>query len=198
MFTNHTLFLAAYSVRATRMNSYKSHAHKKRPDAAHEPTRQLDTRGHVMVCPLCRNVKYQKQWHAPDSKAARLLSSRTAKTILQRCPACVMKAQGRYAAIVSIHDVPRALRDTIEELIHHEGEDARAHNPQNRIIEVVETIDGYAVRTTSPKLARTIGGHLKNQFHSSEIITRAKRRDSADTKPTVVLEISEYLTAFIV
>ena len=129
------------------------------------------SRGKYTMCPMCHNVKYKKQWHAAGSKVALLAHGRRAHTEVRRCPACEMKLEGLYNAVVIIHNVPKHLAYTIESLITNEAKNATYHNPQNRVLEIIELVDGYEVHTTTPKVARAISDKLKSVFSKSEVVS---------------------------
>jgi NMD protein affecting ribosome stability and mRNA decay len=159
----------------------------------HAATGQTISRGKYTVCPMCHNIKYKKQWYAPDSKVALLANGRKAHSEVRRCPACEMKLKGLYSAVVVIHDVPKNLRYRVESLIENEAENSIYHNPQNRVLEVIETLDGYEVRTTSTKAARAISEKLKAVFKASEVVSELQTTPFHHHKTDVVLKISNYL-----
>lgn len=151
------------------------------------------SRGRYTVCPLCHNVKYKKQWHAPDSKVALLANGKKSHTEVRRCPACEMKVEGLYNAVVVLHDVPKKIRYRVETLIGREGRVATYHNPQNRILEVIETLDGYEVRVTTPKLARAISKKLQETFKATEVMSRQQVVPFHHYKTGVVFKVADYL-----
>ena len=172
------------------MKTATTHTHNY--DAAAQ-TGQTISRGEYTFCPMCHNVKYKKQWYAPDSKVALLANGRKAHSEVRRCPACEMKLEGLYRAVVVIHDVPKKLRYRVESLIENEAENAVYHNPQNRVLEIIETLDGYEVRTATAKVARTISDKLKSVFKASEVVSHLQANPFHHRKTDVVLRIADYL-----
>lgn len=151
------------------------------------------SRGKYTVCPVCYNVKYKKQWYAPDSKIAFLAGGQKARVGVERCPACEMKLRGTYKAEVILHDVPRNLRYMIESLILNEAQQVSAYNPQHRLLEIVETLDGYEVRTSTPKLVRAISEKLLATFKASEVVWPAFRSAANRHTIDVNLKILSYV-----
>jgi NMD protein affecting ribosome stability and mRNA decay len=138
-------------------------------------------------------VKYKKQWYAADSKIAILASGKKAHTERQRCPACVMKQRGLYNAVVAIHDVPKKLQADLGALIEYEAKVAISHNPQNRVLGVLETVDGLEVRVTYPKVARTISRRVQEKYHASEVVSYQATGLTYSSKSDTALKIAEYL-----
>lgn len=149
-------------------------------------------KGHVEVCPHCHNVKYRHTWYAPDSKAG-LLSGFKRNEIERRiCPACDMEKRGTYGAEVLVHDVPHRYRFQVEWLIENEARNGLYNDPQNRLLEVAETLDGYEVHMVSPKLAQAIGKRIRENFKTSEIVTKYKPEPFPVYKTDVHVRVAEH------
>lgn len=156
-------------------------------------TGQTVSRGKYTRCPICLNVKYKKQWHAADSKIAVLAHGRKAHCDMRRCPACEMKLEGLYNAMVVVHNVPNKLRGRVESMIAQTAKRAIAHNPQHRVLEVIETLDGYTVHTTTAKVARAISQQLQTHFTASEVTARLTHSQPAHPSSKMLLRIVDYL-----
>ncbi len=124
---------------------------------------QTVSRGKYKICPFCHNVKYKKQWHAADSKVAHLARGKRAHAERLQCPSCYQRQTGNYDAILRVHDVPPCERGRIEALIVREGRAAMGRNPQQRIHELIATVDGYEVRLSGQKLARAVWQKLHSE-----------------------------------
>lgn len=137
--------------------------------------KQQESHSRFTVCPMCHNVKYKKQWYATDSKVGLLSKGNSVHTSLRRCPACQMKMEGFCSAIVTIHDVPKVLRSKIEAYIEREGTFISSKNPQNRVLNILETLDGFEVQLATNRAARTLIKKLQEVlFNVGEVITRTK------------------------
>lgn len=172
------------------MNAVTKHIYTVDPTS----TGQTISRGKYTRCPKCHNVKYKKSWYAKDSKIAFLANGEKARITEQVCPACAMRLNGEYGAVLLIHDVPLTKRDQVESIILNEAQEIVIHNPQNRLLEVTETLDGYEVRATAAKVVNAISDKLKAVFGVKELVLRRPYMPFRHYETDVKLQISDYFS----
>lgn len=115
-------------------------------------------------CPSCKNVHYKGVWYAPDSRFAILLDEKKDSFIEHSCPACEMQREGRFAGAVYVKDIPKKLLPAVERVMFTTAHHDYLENPQHRIVEFSEIVDGYKVTTTSALMASRIGQKIQSLF----------------------------------
>jgi NMD protein affecting ribosome stability and mRNA decay len=127
-------------------------------------TKFLEQSKKITRCPSCKNVHYKGVWYAPDSRFALLLDEKKDSFVQHICPACAMQKEGRYAGVLYVKDVPKKIQQPVESLLFTAAKHDYFNNPQHRIVEFSEIMDGYKVTTTSAAMAARMGEKIQALF----------------------------------
>lgn len=150
---------------------------------------------HYVLCPVCHNVKYKNTWYAPDSKLALWVDETRDSVETRRCPACEMQIEGLYKGLVVLHDIPPALKNSVENLILQEAKRVSVTKPQHRILEISETLEGYGIKTSTVILAKVLGKTIQKNFNTCEVQMQYQRKPFLLHKTDVWFKVTEYFKA---
>lgn len=154
-------------------------------------TLNTNTKKLTTVCPQCGGVYSNDSWHLPDSRIALLLDEKLNRITWQRCPACEMQNTGLFMGVLYVKNIPEDLTYLVASFILHEAERACLINPQHRIIEFVDIIDGYKLTTTSASMAVSIGEKIRATFDTAEAQSGYERDPYPLTIPSMVIVTTE-------
>lgn len=143
------------------------------------------------VCPQCGGVCANETWHMPDSRIALLLDEKLNRIMWQRCPACEMQNTGLFMGVLYVKNIPEDLTYLVASFVFHEAERAFLTNPQHRIIEFVDIIDGYKLTTTAASMAASIGEKIRATFDTAETQSGYERDPYPLTIPSMVIVTTE-------
>lgn len=132
--------------------------------AGHVRTKIAERSKRITVCPECKDVQYKNFWYAPDSRFALLLDNKKDTFTFHTCPACEMQHAGLFEGVLYIKDIPKKLQQTVVSVVLTVAKHDYDENPQHRIVELSEIIDGYKVTTTSAVMAARIGEKIQSLF----------------------------------
>lgn len=147
----------------------------------------------ITSCPHCRDVHYKGIWYAPDSKLALFLDEDKDTIYSRTCPACQMQKEGRYESVLYVKDIPGSLIGDVVTTILNEAQRIHIENPQNRLLEFSEIIDGFRITTTSAAMVGRIGKKIKESFDSCEVYSNYKRDKESFPITKVMFVTTEYL-----
>lgn len=131
----------------------------------HDEKTWHETKG-ITECPKCKNVRYKKQWYASKESIRPQMKDGHVEISDERlCPACVMAKEGVFEGEVFIEGFPGKEEENLMNLVRAFGERATEIDPQDRIIRIESTREGYRVTTTEDQLANKIAKKIKDTFH---------------------------------
>ncbi len=120
------------------------------------------------VCSECNAIYSGQRWYLKEQVDAEKM--RHIDVHFTVCPACRKIKDRSPGGIVHITgNFIREHKDDIMNLIHNEGDRAKATNPLERIMGIEGTDGNYEVLTTNEKLAQRIGRALHKAYHGTVV-----------------------------
>ena len=83
------------------------------------------------------------------------------------CPACRRIEDDLPGGVVTLHRLPRHLKDQVIGLVRNVEAAENAEHPLNRVIAIEDAEDGLVVRTTDIHLPRRLGEAVKRAYHGT-------------------------------
>jgi len=126
-----------------------------------------------IICPDCQCVFFDKAWHhSLEEDARHLKESKSLK--FKMCPACRMKKdrtfEGELAITLSKEKMPE--KKEILNVVKNSDQQARAHDPMDRILWTEDKGSEIHVFTSENQLAVRIGKKLESAFKGSMLEIR--------------------------
>lgn len=137
----------------------------------------------IVICPVCHNILFKKSWHAADSKNLLGLKQEAALIL---CPACTMIKDHTYEGEIIIKGIPQKSVTEMLHMIANFGAQAKKRDPQDRIIEITQTKDGYRVLTTENQLAVKIAKKIESTFNNMKADISFSREPYETTRIRIV------------
>lgn len=124
----------------------------------------------VTKCPMCGNVHFKKRWYVSEKDLQKRLKVEKLKIAEKKlCPACQMTEGRTFEGELFIEEFPDHLRKELLRLVRNFGKRAAELDPQDRIIKITETKQGYRVTTTENQLADKLAKKIRDTFNKVEI-----------------------------
>ena len=134
----------------------------------HKEAKQKAMKG-LVVCPSCHNIYYKKAWHAANSKELESFKRSKQELNFKLCPACEMKKNHLFEGEIVISEVPKKYKPELVHLLLSQGAQMQKKDPQDRIIDIEETKDGYRVTTTEDQMAQKLAKKIKKVFNKVDL-----------------------------
>ncbi len=124
----------------------------------------------ITECPQCLNVHFKKKWHASLDILQKHAKDKLLTTARKEiCPACSMVKDHLYEGELFVEEFPNRHKTELLNLIHKFGERALERDPQDRIIQIEETIKGFRITTTENQLANRLAKKIRDVFNTVKI-----------------------------
>src|SRR3989344_1526369 len=119
----------------------------------------------LVLCPKCRNIRFEKRW-LPADKAEGLENFRSKKGMLKRelCPACTMIENHVFEGEIFIAGFPKKYQTELLHLLRAFGKIAEEKDPQDRIIGITQSRDGWHVTTTEDEMAVRLARKIQSAY----------------------------------
>lgn len=129
----------------------------------------------IRCCTYCNNLHYKNVWYAPNSRFALLIDESKDSLFYSICPACEMQRDGKYEGVLYLRDVPKELDDKVMSLILQEAEQDYLENPQHRVLEFSNILDGHKITANSAKMVQRISEKIQEVFGPCELRSTYKQ-----------------------
>lgn len=121
----------------------------------------------IVGCAKCDNVHFKKRWiPSLDELREREKNSTLKVSSRATCPACTMKKEHLYEGEIILEAFPTRLKEEMLNLIKNFGERAVSQDPQDRIIDIIETPSGLRITTTENQLANRLAKKIRDVFNT--------------------------------
>lgn len=123
-----------------------------------------------IICPNCESVFFDKAWHHSLEEDAKHLTDR--KNIrFKICPACRMEKDRTFEGelVISLSKEKLAEKNEIINVIKNSDEQARAHDPMDRILWIEYKGNEIRVLTSENQLAVRMGKKLESAFKGGSL-----------------------------
>ncbi len=123
------------------------------------------TKREFIICPDCESVFFNKAWHHSLEEDARHLTGKK-NVKFKNCPACRMEKDRTFEGelVISLSKEKLAEKKEIINVIKNSGQQARAHDPLDRILWIEYKGSEIRVLTSENQLAVRIGKKLESAF----------------------------------
>lgn len=155
-------------------------------------TKKAVKKTHVQLCSVCGDVHYKGVWYAPDSKLALLIDRDKEKILRIICPSCEMEALGIYKAALYLKDMPRDIYDDVISIVFNEAIQDYSENPQHRLLDFAETLDGYKITSTSAQMIERLGKKVQSVYNTCKIQSEYQKNIYPSQLTHAVFTTSEY------
>jgi len=150
---------------------------KKKSVILKVPQRHKETKheqaGHahkgLAVCRQCHNTLFRKEWHHPGSKIFEQARIAQGGVHFIICPACLMVRNHLYEGEIIIKNIPAKYETEMVRFVIGYGARAQKRDPQDRVIDIAKTKDGYRITTTENQLAVRMAKKIKSVFGKVQI-----------------------------
>jgi Zn-finger nucleic acid-binding protein len=118
-----------------------------------------------IICPNCNCVFFDKAWHHSLEEGAKHLTDR--KNIrFKICPACQMAKDRTFEGelVISLSKEKLAEKNKIMNIVKNSDEQARAHDPLDRVLWMENESGKIRVLTSENQLAVRVGKKLESAF----------------------------------
>lgn len=124
----------------------------------------------ITECPRCGNAHFKKRWHESKMDLQSRLKAKKPEIAERKiCPACKMIVDNTFEGELFLEEFPRRHQKELLRLVKNFGDRARQIDPQDRVIKVAETKNGYRVTTTENQLADKLAKKIKDVFKTVKI-----------------------------
>ncbi len=135
-------------------------------------------RKEFIICPDCNSVFFDKAWHhSLEEDAKHLTDGKNIK--FKICPACRMKKDRTFEGelVITLSKGKIGEKQEIMNVVKNSGEQARAHDPMDRILWVEDGGAEIRVLTSENQLPVRIGKKLKSAFKGSSLEIRRSHEE---------------------
>jgi hypothetical protein len=117
------------------------------------------------ICPDCNSVLFEKSWHHSLEEDARHLTDKK-RIKFTACPACRMKKDRTFEGelVISLSKEKLPEKKEILNVIKNSDEQARAHDPMDRVLWIEYKSSEIRVLTSENQLAVRMGKKLESAF----------------------------------
>lgn len=123
----------------------------------------------VEVCNICWNVYFKKEWHHPDAKLYEKKGVKGKELVFVTCPADQMASRGLYEGEIILTGVSPKNEFDLLHLVANYGKRALLRDPQDRIIDMEKTKNGFRITTTENQLAVRLAKKIKSVFKGANL-----------------------------
>ena len=118
-----------------------------------------------IICPNCKSVFFDKAWHHSLEEDAKHLTDR--KNIRSKiCPACRMEKDRTFEGelVITLSKEKMGEKGEIINVVKNSDEQARTHDPMDRVLWIESEGGKIRVLTSENQLAVRIGKKLESSF----------------------------------
>lgn len=136
--------------------------------------KDIKTKANILLCKECNAAYWFKSWHHSLDDFPKLGEDKNLKMVV--CPACKMKAEGKYEGELILENIPQEKNEEIKNLMIGFGEISFGNDPMARIITIDEIARGMIRLTVSQsQMINQLAKKIKRVYKGKANFIHSKR-----------------------